>query len=586
MLVLLLVMMLAFAGVVLRLSQVQAIDAHRYSAIGESQRVRVVSLPAERGSVFDRNGQELALSMPQTTVWANPQLVADPRTEAQALAPLLALDTTMVEANLRRRTSFVYLARKVDDSTAAKIKSLALDGVFFMKESKRFLPAGDLAAPVIGKVGTDNEGLSGLEVKFDKRLSGSPGRMVVERDATGHDIAGGVRQFSASARGDDLVLTIDRALQYETERALGAEITIANAKGGIAIVMDTRTGEVMAMANLERDAATGEVRATSHNAAVTNVYEPGSVNKLITIAGAIETGAVAPADALTVPYTIKVGNHVFKEHDPHPTERWTITDVMANSSNVGSIMIAGKLGKNGLHRFLSGFGFGAASGIGFPGESAGLLRDLSKWYSTDMGSIPIGQGVSVTPLQMAAAYNTIANGGLYVAPKLVKATVDARGRERTTPASATHRVVSERTARAVTAMLNEVVRVGTGTRAAINGYTVAGKTGTARKPMDGFRGYKAGAYVSSFAGFVPSERPAFTTVVMLDEPTPIYGGLVAAPVFAQISQYALRELRIPPPPAQAPAPVPAATVESAKPVGEADVSGPATTLSPAPARKP
>lgn len=579
-------MLVGFAAVVVRLTQVQMLDAGRYSALGESQRVRVVDLPAERGSVFDRNGQELALSMPQTTLWANPQLVTDARSEAAALAPVLGQDPVVVEGLLRRSGSFAYLARKIDDATASKVKAMALDGVFFMKESKRFLPAGTLAAPVLGQVGLDNEGLSGLEVKFDRRLSGKPGRMVVERDARGKDIAGGVRQFEASERGDDLVLTIDRSLQYETERALGAQITTANAKGGIAIVMETATGEVLAMANLSRDETTGEVRPTAHNAAITNVYEPGSVNKLITIAGALESGAVAPTDSLLVPYTIKVGNHIFKEHDPHPTEKWTITDIMANSSNVGSIMIAGKLGRAGVHKYLSGFGFGASTGIGFPGESAGLLRDASKWYSTDMGSVPIGQGVSVTPLQMAAAYNTIANGGLYVAPKLVKATVDASGRERATPASKTRRVVSERTARAVTAMLNEVVRVGTGTRAAIKGYTVAGKTGTARKPMEGVRGYKAGAYVSSFAGFVPSERPAFTTIVMLDEPTPIYGGLVAAPVFAIISQYALREMRIPPPPPVAPAPVPAATAESAKPVGEVDVSDPATTLAPAPARTP
>lgn len=581
----LVVMLLAFGAIVVRLAQVQAFDAGRYAALGESQRVRLVQLPAERGSIFDRNGQDLALSMPQTTIWANPREVLDPRAQAEALAPLLAKDVAVVEAELRRDGSFVYLARKVDDQTASRVTGLDQPGIYALKESKRFLPAGNLATSLLGKVGLDNEGLSGLEIQFERRLSGKAGRLVVERDPSGRKIAGGVREHVASERGDDLVLTIDRALQYETERALAAEIATANARGGIAIVMETRTGEVLSMANLSRDLETGVIEPSAQNAALTNVYEPGSVNKLITIAGALEKGLIQPHDELLVPYTYKIGPKVFKEHDPHPTEKWSITDIMANSSNVGSIMIAQKLGKQGLHDFLSGFGFGKTSGLKFPGESAGLLRDWSKWYSTDMGSVPIGHGVSVTPMQMVAAYNTIANGGVYVAPKLVRSTIDAKGEEHPTAPAAIRRVVSETTAREVTAMLNEVVRVGTGTRAAIRGYTVAGKTGTARKPSEDTRGYKTGAYVSSFAGFVPAERPAFTAIVMLDEPTPIFGGIVAAPVFAQIAQYGLRELRIPPPPPTAVAKVPESNPADARAVGEITADS-ATTLPPTPPRKP
>ncbi|MBA3655470.1 MAG: penicillin-binding protein, partial [Actinobacteria bacterium] len=262
----------------------------------------------------------------------------------------------------------------------------------------------------------------------------------------------------------------------------------------------------------------------------------------------------------------------------HPVQSWSITDIVANSSNVGAITIAGKLGKQRLNSYLRAFGVGARTGLGFPGESSGLLADPSKWYSTDMATIPIGQGgVSVTAVQMLAAYNSVANGGLYVAPKLVRAVLDDRGRRKATPPSTTRRVISATSARQLTAMLDEVVRVGTGKAAAVNGYTVAGKTGTARKPLPGGTGYKTGAYMSSFAGFVPAEKPAFSIMVILDEPTPIFGGLVAAPVFAELAGYALREFRIPPPPAiKAPA-VPDTTAEKAQPVGDGD-AGTTTTL--------
>jgi cell division protein FtsI (penicillin-binding protein 3) len=284
-----------------------------------------------------------------------------------------------------------------------------------------------------------------------------------------------------------------------------------------------------------------------------------------------------------VPGKIQVADHLFSEHDPHPTVQWSVTDIMANSSNVGTIMIGQKLGKERIDKFLRAYGLGKRTGTGFPGESPGIMLDPKKWSGTSIGTIPIGQGIAVTAVQMLAAYNTVANGGVYVAPKLVKATVDATGKEQPTPASDRHRVISERTAQQVTGMLREVVRVGTGTAAAIDGYTVAGKTGTARKPLEHARGYKAGAYVSSFAGFVPAEKPALTAMVMLDEPTPIYGGLVAAPVFAQISQYGLRQFRIPPPAAALPAVVPAVSPEVARQGNGEPVTGDTGPIDPPPA---
>ena len=574
-------MLLAFVVLAARVIQVQAVSADRYAAFGESQRIRAVTLPAARGAIFDRNGRDLALTVRQSTVVADPRLVTDPLAAAAALGPVVDVDPDVLRDRLTRDAGFVYVARRVDDAVAEKVRALELPGVSLIEEPERFLPAGDLALPLLGRVGTDNNGLSGLETQYEDRLAGTPGRIVVERDPRGGDIPGGVRQFDPSSQGDDLVLTVDRALQYETERALAAQIVSSNSKAGTAVVMQTRTGEVLALANLRAGKDGAPPVQADKNMAVTNVFEPGSVNKVITISAALEEGIVDAADVLEVPGTIKVADHVFSEHEPHPLVRWSITDIMANSSNVGSIMIGQRVGRDRIDRYLRDFGFGAKTGLGFPGESRGILLDPKKWSGTSIGTVPIGQGLAVTSMQMAAAYNAVANGGTWIAPKLVRATVDPEGRRHPTPPSPTRRVVSARTARQVTSMLSEVVRVGTGTLAAVDGYTVAGKTGTARKPLEGARGYEAGAYVATFAGFVPAERPEFTVIVVLDEPTPIYGGTVSAPVFAQVAGYALRQYQVPPPPASpAAAEVPRASPASA---GQASRDGgaipvPTTTL--------
>jgi cell division protein FtsI (penicillin-binding protein 3) len=583
---LLVVLVLLFGAIIARLVYIQGIDAGHYNAYGESQRVRNVVLPAARGSISDRNGFDLAISVPRPTVWANPRLVTDPHGEAATLSGILGQPVESLQQKLSGDGSFVYLARKTPEEVGKKIDELKLDGVFLLQEPTRVLPAGGLAASLIGQTGLDNDGQSGLERQFDTALAGRPGQLVVERDATGSDIPGGVRQFHPSLRGDDIELTIDRSLQYAAERALSDEIVTAHARGGMAIVMQTDTGDVLAMADLTREVKAngefGDVQPAKRALALTDVFEPGSVNKMITIAGALDSGAIQATDHFTIGSEIKIANHLFTEHDPHPVQSWSVTDIVANSSNVGAITIAQKLGKQRLNNYLRSFGVGAKTGLAFPGESSGILADPSKWYSTDMATIPIGQGgVSVTAIQMLAAYNAVANGGLYVGPRLVRATIDGQGRRKTTPPSTTRRVISATAARQMTAMLDEVVRVGTGKAAAVNGYTVAGKTGTARKPLPGGTGYKAGAYLSSFAGFVPAEKPAFSIMVTLDEPTPIYGGLVAAPVFAELAGYALREFRVPPPPQVKPAAVPGTTEQRATPVGDGD-AGTTTTLATVP----
>lgn len=578
----LIVALVAFGALAGRLVFLQASPPEEYRAFGERQLVHKITLPAARGAIFDRNGRELALSVRQSTVWANPRQVTDPAGQAAALAPMLGVDVALLQDRLSRDAAFVYLARTVPDAVAAQVGDLGLPGVHLLEEPKRFTPASELAAPVLGKVGTDNEGLSGIELQFEEILAGKPGKKVVEQTPAGQPYDG-LRELTSPIRGDDLVLTLDRSLQFETERALSNEIVVANADGGVAIVMETRTGEILALANLSKNPdGVGPPVPAEKNLAVTNVYEPGSVNKLITIAGALEERVVAADTKLSLPPAIKVADKSFKEIKDRPTVEWSVTDIMANSSNVGSIMIGQQLGKDRLDQYLRDFGFGQRSGLGFPGESRGIMLDPAKWSGTSLPTIAIGQGIAVSAMQMLAAYNTVANGGEYVAPKLVKATVDANGDSRPTAPAARRRVLSPQTAQQVTGMLAEVVRVGTGTNAAIDGYTVAGKTGTARKPLENARGYQPGAYVSSFAGFVPAEKPALTTIVMLDEPTPIYGGLVAAPVFAEISRYGLRQFRIPPPLVALPAVVPKVAVEnikqgSSEPVGVKPPAAPAAT---------
>ncbi|MGD9798539.1 MAG: peptidoglycan D,D-transpeptidase FtsI family protein [Acidimicrobiia bacterium] len=542
---LLLAVLVVFGAVTARLVQLQVVSPGDYAARGMAQRLRDVVLPAERGSIFDRNGQELALSVPQHTVWADPRQVVDPVAAAAALAPVLGRPREELEVQLAREGSFVYLARQVGDELAAAVERLALPGVHLVEESKRFAPAGSLAASVLGETDVDNLGVSGLEKQYEASLVGIPGSLSSERGADGSTIAGGSHHLVPSKRGLDLVLTIDRSLQFEVEQALVQQVAATGAEGGTAVVMDPTTGEILAMANIGRDGA-GNPVPIKENRAVTAVFEPGSVNKVITVAAGIEEGLFEPDTVLTVPDTLKVSIKDFSDHEPHPDAQWSVSDILTQSSNVGTIMLAQRLGHEKVSDYLTRFGLGQPSGLGFPQETRGITRQ--RWDSTDIGSIPIGQGVAVNALQMLQTYNTLANGGVWVQPRLVKATVDAEGDERPAPASKSRRVVSEETADKLTAMLSNVVNNGTGVNARIQGYTVAGKTGTARKNDLVNGGYESGAYFASFAGFVPAESPRLSALVVLDEPRPTYyAGVVVAPVFARISQYALRTLRIPPP---------------------------------------
>ncbi|HEX6235967.1 MAG TPA: penicillin-binding protein 2 [Acidimicrobiales bacterium] len=547
---LLCVLLLLFVAVVARLTYVQALGGGRYVEYGDSQTLGVRPLAASRGAIFDRNERELAISIPQTTVAADPSLIADPAAVARRLAPVLPLDRRELREKLSADGNFVYLVRRVGDDVARRVERLEIPGILLQPEPERFNPAGDLARSLLGRVGVDNEGLSGLELRYDQLLTGTPGEEIVETDRAGRTIPAGRSTVDPAVPGDDMVLTLDRGLQYEVERILGEQIGATGARAGTVIVSQPETGEVVALANLERDPETGRVRHTGNNLAVTTMFEPGSVNKVITLAAALDSGVVEPDTRIQVPYSLRVADHVYTDSHSHPLVSYTVTDILAKSSNIGTIKIAQDLGKDRLDEYLRRFGFGRRTALDLPHEAEGQLLDPDSWYGTSIGSIPIGQGISVTAMQMLYAYNTIANDGVHLPPTVVKETVDAEGRRHPAEPAEGRRVVSPAAASAVRAMLAEAVASGTGTAAAIDGYRAAGKTGTARKPApDGGYMWPDGRHhhVATFAGFVPANDPKVSIIVVIDEPeTSPYGGDVAAPAFAEIGRHALRLLRIPP----------------------------------------
>lgn len=556
----------ALGAVVVRLVSLQLVGPDAYADAGMAQRLHVQQLPAERGSIFDRNGNELAMSAPQHAVWADPSMVTDAATAAPLIATALRLDPAKVLAELAGGGRFVYLARQVSDEVAAAVESLGIEGVFLRQEPKRFLPAGSLASSVLGRTDLDGNGLSGLELQYDEVLRGTAGELVDERDPDGRTIAAGNRQLHPAERGDDLILTLDRSLQFHVERALEEQVTAEHALGGTAIVMDPRTGEILAMASVGAGAEGKPASPERTNRALSSVYELGSVLKIVTFAAALEEGLITPDLLLDVPPSLQVSENLVEDSFSHPEMRWSTTDILALSSNVGTVKIALELGQERVDEWLRRFGFGQTTGLGFPTESAGIVLDLDEWSGTSIGSIPLGQENAVTALQMLTAMNAVANGGERVEPTLVRATVDADGEEQPVSEPERERVMSTETADALRGMLTRVVQTdGTGVKAAIEGYTVAGKTGTAQKPDPERGGYEIGAYMASFAGFVPAEDPQLSAIVVIDEPRPhYYGGAVAAPTFARIAQLALHRLRIPPV-EQSPSAPPAPTIPLAPP---------------------
>ena len=517
---------------------------------GDRQRLRETTIRAERGDILDRFGAPLAMSVRDWRLIADPQLVANPSATADLLLaqlPPLAVDRAWLVGKLGEPTRYAILVNGVDDDLKAKIDVAKIKGVYFSERFRRENPASDLARSIIGRVDTEQRGTSGLEKMLENELTGRDGELISERSERGSQIPGGKRTLRPAVSGRTFVTTIDRSLQYAVDGMNSKGIADSGARGGIVIVSDVKTGEILALSNMEVT-DDGGVRSTGRNTALVSVYEPGSVNKVITMAAAIEERVVTPQTALTVPDFFRVGDHRFKDDVGHKTMRWTIRDVLVNSSNVGTIKVAQALTKSRLDRYLRGFGLGSKTAIDFPGESGGIMLPLNKWTSTSIGTVPIGQGISVTAVQMLSVYNTLANGGVRMPMRLLRSSVDDRGVEtavalREQPVT----VVSPATAATMTSMLVDVVDKGTGRAARVKGYSVAGKTGTAQKPNERSRGYRAGAYVASFAGYFPAEAPRLSVIVVLDEPqTSIYGGVVAAPLFAEVARWAGQHYRIPP----------------------------------------
>ncbi|HXF57232.1 MAG TPA: penicillin-binding protein 2, partial [Actinomycetota bacterium] len=543
-------MVVGLLGVVARLGVLQVRDASSYRRLAVEQRLRTLTLPATRGAIFDRNGEELALSLPAKAVFVDPQLVRDPEGESVVVARALGLPREEVYRAMTAPGRFVYLARQVDLATARRLERRRLPGVGFLDESRRHYPAGPLAPQVLGFVGVDGVGLAGLELQYDRVLSGEPGRQVLEVDPGGRFIPQGAHREVPPTPGEGILTTIDRDIQYAAQRALARAVRENRARGGSVIVMVPSTGEVLAMASypwFDPERFEEAPPARQRNRAVTDAYEPGSVNKLVTVAAAIEEGVVKINQRLMVPDHYPMYSKVFRDVYPHPTRPMTVADIIAHSSNVGAIMLAERLGKERLSRYLSRFGLGRPTGVDFPGESPGIVPDPSEWSGTSMGTIPIGQGIAVTPLQMAAAYAAVANDGVWVQPRLVRAMVGRDGGLRPLPPPRTRQVVSERTARWLRRILAFAVEEGTGQRAQVPGYWVAGKTGTAKKPLPDGRGY-GDRFVASFIGFAPAARPAVLVAAVLDEPVTVYGGVAAAPLFREVARFALARLRVPPAP--------------------------------------
>ena len=555
------VSIVAFGAVAYRVASLQVLAPDRLVAYGEDQRERVTVLAAPRGSILDRNGNDLALSVPSATIEANPRLIEDPVATARTLAPVLGMDLLGLAETLASDSGFAYLARQLPRDVGEQVEELGLDGITVTEEPSRSNPAGTLAHSLLGSVNVDGEGSSGLEMQYDDLLAGDPGEVEVERDPRGNTIASGDNHYDAADQGADVQLTIDREVQYQAEQALADQVAASGARGGTVIVSRPSTGELLAVANIDAyDEETGSLTEpvpAGDNRALTAVFEPGSVNKIITLSAALEEGVVTPDTSALVPDSLQVGDHLFSDSHPHETVEMTTRQVLAESSNIGTIQIAQQLSPQVIDRYIRSFGLGTRTGLGFPNESPGILLPPADWSATSIGTIPIGQGVAVTPMQVLEAFNVIANGGRYVAPRLVEGVQGTDGQLDPVDGAAPRRVVSERTADQMTEMMTGVVEDGgTGTAAAIEGYPVAGKTGTARKPQPN-GGYEDEAgnyhYVATFGGFVPANDPQLSIVVVIDEPAGDYfGGGVAAPVFSQLAATVLREYRIPPPAVIAP----------------------------------
>lgn len=537
------------ALLVARLVVVQVLSGARYASYGQGESQQQVALPASRGAIYDRNGNLLAASVSTSDVVADDFQVAHPATEATELSRILHVPASSLASELSRRSGYVVLAKDQGTTVVNALAALAPAGITFQPTSERVAPDSALLEPLLGGLGSDGAGVAGLEEMANAALTGVPGSEVVATAPGGSRLPVPPTQVVRPRPGSSLVLTIDEPLQEVVTRDVAAEMVAQHARSGVAVVEDVRSGAILAMVDLVTSPK-GTIEPAPQNLAVTSVYEPGSVMKVATFAYALKDGIVSPGTVLTVPYSTVIGGYTFEDAEYHPTQPMAACEVLAQSSNIGTIEIAHDLGMGRLHAAMADLGFGRPTGLGWPGESQGILGAASSWTGSDQGSVPIGLGEAVTPLQILDAYSAIANGGVAETPHLVASTVAGTAEHRL-PAAPGHRVLPDRVARELVPMFESVVQDGTAVDAQVPGYAVAGKTGTSQQPSP-TGGYIPGDWNASFVGFVPAQAPKLSAIVTINHPRSIYGGSVAAPVFSKIMQYALRHFDIPPPSAPAP----------------------------------
>jgi cell division protein FtsI (penicillin-binding protein 3) len=540
-------LILSIAVLLFRLMFVQVLNGSKYASYAKSESQQTVVLPASRGAIYDRNGDLLAVSVARYDVVADDFLIPDPSATAGLLAPLLGENRDVLVAELSQKSGYVIVARQVTSAVESKIEALNLEGITFQSDTARVYPGGAIFQPLIGNVNSAGFGYAALENAYDAVLGGKPGSEVVSVAPSGLQLPSGASNVVTPKAGTSLVLTLDLPLQVEVTKDVEAQMRATHSSSGMAIVENVHTGAILAMVDLVTGPK-GAIVPADQNLIATSVLQPGSVMKLVTIAFSLQDGLISPSTTFTVPYSIDVGGYAFKDADVHGTERLPVSQILAQSSNVGTIEISQKLGLTRLAKGFDMLGFGHLSGLGWPAESSGFIGTPSGWYGSAAASVPIGTGVAVTPVQILDAYNAVANSGVMVEPNIVEGTI-ANGKETFARPAPTHRVLQPATVAALVPMLTGVVHDETGTAllASIRGYEVAGKTGTAQVP-DGHGSYIPGDWNATFVGFAPANAPQLSALVSFNHKGGVvYGGTEAAPVFAKFMQYALSHFDIAPP---------------------------------------
>lgn len=533
-----------------RLGWIQFVRGEELRIKAEEMRMRDVPVEAKRGTILDRNGRELVTSISVDSVYAMPNRIKDPQAVAAKLAPVLGMEQEKLYGILSRHSSYEWVKRRIDYETAEAVRALPLEGIDLVEESKRHYRHDALASHILGFAGADNQGLAGIEVSYDKLLRGEKGRIVIEHDAAGRPVPNALHKYFAPVQGHDLVLTLDETIQYFVERELDNLVQHFQPKLAVMIIMDPKTGEILAMGNRPTFSSTTWQEAPKEvwdrNPAVWYNYEPGSTFKIITAAAALEEGAVHLEDRFSCPGFVKVADRRIRcwKDGGHGSQGFR--EVIMNSCNPGFIEVGLDLGKDKFYKYIKAFGLSSATNIELPGEASGIVISEKNATNLNVATMAIGQSIAVTPIQLITAVAAVANDGMLMTPQLVREVRDAEGkvvqRMETQPV---RRVISEETARVLKEQLENVVVNGTGRNAFVEGYRVGGKTGTAQVVGDG--GYVSGKYVASFAGFAPADDPRIVALVMVAEPQGgmYYGSQVAAPAFQAVARDVLRYLRIP-----------------------------------------